>query len=194
MISILKSRNFLVYVIMSDGEGAIGKMRLDLMALGVEVDVSAAGGHVVRIERRMQMVKERARAHICGRLPFTLNELGNTYLALYCVSRINCQQSGSRPGGLSPKELFSGSRVDGTLDFGDYAVCTVSNTDNTMTSRTEDYCHATYTQQDGIIQDAFTLHRQDRYKGSIQDTVDATVSHRDTECHGSQRREENHPS
>ena len=142
MIAILKSRNFLVHVIMSDGEGAIGKMRPDLMALGIEVDVSAAGGHVARIERRIQMVKERARAHICGRLPFTLNELGNTYLALYCVSRINCQQSGSRPGGLSPRELFSGRRVDGTLDFRaafrDYAVCTVPNTDNTMTSRTED--------------------------------------------------------
>ena len=142
MISILKSRNFLVHVIMSDGEGAIGKMRLDLMALGIEVDVSAAGGHVARIERRIQMVKERTRAHICGRLPFTLTELGNTYLTLYCVSRINCQQSGTRPGGLSPRELFSGRRVDGTLDFraafGDYAVCTAPNTDNTMTSRTED--------------------------------------------------------
>lgn len=39
MISILKSRNFLVQVIMSDGEGAIGKMRVDLLALGIEVDV-----------------------------------------------------------------------------------------------------------------------------------------------------------
>ena len=142
MISILRSRNFLVHLIMSDDEGAIGKMRLDLMALRIEVDVSAAGGHVVRIERRNQMVKERARAHICGRLPFTLNDLCNTYLVLYCVSRINCQQSGSRPGGLSPKELISGRRVDGTLDFraafGDYAVCTVPKTDNTMSSRTED--------------------------------------------------------
>ena len=145
MITILKFRNFLMQLIMSDGEGAIGKMRFGhrhLMALGIEVDVSAAGDHVARIERRIQMVKERARAHIWGRLPFTLTELGNTYLALYCVSRIKCQQSGSRPGGLSPRELFSGRRVDGTLDFraafGDYAVCTVPNTDNTMTSRTED--------------------------------------------------------
>ena len=142
MISVLKSRNFLVHVIMSDGEGAIGKMRVELMALGIEVDVSAAGGHVARIERRIQMVKERIRAHINGRLPFTPNELCLIYLALFCVSRINCQQSGSRPGGLSPRELFSGRRVDGNLDFraafGDYAVCTVPNTDNTMSSRTED--------------------------------------------------------
>ena len=142
MISILKSRNFLVQVIMSDGEGAIGKMRLDLLALGIEVDVSAAGGHVARIERRIQMVKERARAHLNCRIPFTPTELCLTYLALYCVSRINCQQSESRPGGLSPRELFAGRRVDGSLDFraayGDYAVCTVPNTNNTMQSRTDD--------------------------------------------------------
>ena len=75
MTSILKYRNFLVHVIMSDGEGAIGKMRVDLMALGIEVDVSAAGGHIARIVRHIQMVKQRARAHICGRLPFTPNEL-----------------------------------------------------------------------------------------------------------------------
>ena len=142
MICTLTSRNFSVRMIMSDGEGAIGKILPTLMGLGIEVDVSAAGGHVARIERRIQMVKERARAHICGRLPFTLTDLGNTMLALYCVSRINCQQSGSRPGGLSPRELFSGRRVDGTLDFraafGDYAVCTVPNTNNSMASRTED--------------------------------------------------------
>lgn len=107
---------------MCDGEGAICKIRFDLVALGIELDVSVAGGHVARIERHIQMVKERARAHICGRLPFTLTDLGNTYLILYCVSR--------------------GRRVNGNLNFravfGDYAVCTVSKTDNTMASRTED--------------------------------------------------------
>ena len=41
----------MVQLIMSDGEGAISKIRFDLMALGIEVDVSAAGGHVARIER-----------------------------------------------------------------------------------------------------------------------------------------------
>ena len=142
LISILKSRNFLVQVIISDREGAIGNMRLDLLAMGIEVDVSAAGGHVARIERRIQMVKERARAHLNGRIPFTPTELYLTYLALYCISRINCQQSGPRPGGFSPRELFFGRRVDGSLDFraahGDYAVCTVPNTNNTMLSRTDD--------------------------------------------------------
>ena len=85
MLCTLKSRNFSVRVIMSDGEGAISKIVPHLRALGIEVDISAAGGHVARIERRIQMVKERARAHICGRIPFTLTDLGNTMLVLYCV-------------------------------------------------------------------------------------------------------------
>ena len=110
----LKSRNFSVRVIMSDGEGAIGKIVPHLRGLGIEVDISAAGCHVARIERRIQMVKERARVHICGRIPFTLTDLGNTMLVLYCVSRINCQQSGSRPGGLSPDGGLMG-RLSGRL-------------------------------------------------------------------------------
>ena len=72
MICTLNSRNFLFRLIMSDGKGAIGKMTPYLMALGIKVNVSAADGHVARIERRIQMVKERARANICGRPPFTL--------------------------------------------------------------------------------------------------------------------------
>jgi Reverse transcriptase (RNA-dependent DNA polymerase) len=142
IIALLSSRNFKVKLIMSDGEGAIGKLRPYLNSIGVEVDVSGAGGHVARIERRIQMVKERMRSHMCGRIPFTLNILGIAMLVLYCVSRINFQHSGSRPGGLTPREAFSGQRVDGARDFraafGDYAVCTVPSTDNSMSSRTED--------------------------------------------------------
>ena len=61
---------------------------------------------------------------------------------LFCVSRINFQVSQSRNGGASPRELFSGRKVDGGLDFragyGDYAQCTVANTDNSMAARTDD--------------------------------------------------------
>ena len=52
------------------------------------------------------------------------------------------QVSHSRTGGASPRELFPGRGVDGALDFragyGDYAQCTVANTDNTIAARTED--------------------------------------------------------
>ena len=127
---------------MSDGEGAVGKLKPYLNTLGIEVDISGAGGHVSRVERRIQVIKERVRAHICGRLPFTLTLMGLSMLILYCASRLNYQHSGTRPGGLSPREAFSGQRVDGSRDFrvafGDYVQSTTPNTNNTMTSRTDD--------------------------------------------------------
>ena len=88
------------------------------------------------------MIKERIRCHIGGRLPFALTIHGLAMLALYCISRIKYQHSGSRPGGTTPRETFSGQRVAGTWDFrvafGDYCQCTVANTDNSMNPRTED--------------------------------------------------------
>ena len=44
MIRTLASRNFSVRVIMSDGEGAIGNIVPNLMAAGIEVYISGAGG------------------------------------------------------------------------------------------------------------------------------------------------------
>ena len=76
------------------------------------------------------------------KLPYTLTNLGIAMLVLFCVSRINFQPSNSRSDGTSPRELFSGRRVDAKVDFragyGEYVQCTVPNTDNTMTARTED--------------------------------------------------------
>jgi hypothetical protein len=142
IIGTLRSRGFDVTVLMSDGEAAIGKLKPYLLALGIEIDISGAGGHVARVERKIQMIKERVRCHMTGRLPLT--GLGISMLILFCVSRLNFQHSGSREG-LCPREAFSGRRVDGNTDFkngfGDYALCTVPNTDNRMGSRVVD-CYA----------------------------------------------------
>jgi hypothetical protein len=46
IISTLASRNFLVKVIMSDGEGGVGSVAGELKQMGIEVDISGAGGHV----------------------------------------------------------------------------------------------------------------------------------------------------
>ena len=140
-VSTLRSRSFLVTLIMTDGEGAIGAVATELRQLGIELDVSGAGGHVSRIERRIRMIKERVRAHIAHKLPYTLTTLGIA-MVLFCVSRINFQALRSRDGGPCPRELFSGMRVDRGKDFrvayGDYVQCTVANTDNSMSARTED--------------------------------------------------------
>lgn len=141
-VATLASRNFVTRLIMSDGEGAIGKIKGDLNMLGMEVDISGAGGHVARIERKIQTVKERIRAYISHELPFTLTSLGVAMLVLFCVSRLNYQVSGVGGYTESPRVLFSGRQTNRKTDFragfGEYAQCTVANTDSSMDARTED--------------------------------------------------------
>ena len=141
-ISTLASRNFVTRLIMCDGEGAIGAIKDDLNLLGIEVDVSGAGGHVARIKRKIRTVKERVRALMSQELPYSLTALGIAMLVLFCVSRINYQTPDSRHGEESPRAAFTGRQIDAALDyrigFGEDAQCTVANTNNTMAARTED--------------------------------------------------------
>ena len=140
-LGVLQSQGFEAKLIMSDGEGAVSKLKTELNLLGVEVDVSGAGGHVARVERRIQVVKERMRTHI-HHLPFALSLLALSMLALYCVSRLNYEPSSTRDWGASPRELFLGRKADAKRDFrcafGDYVQSTVPETDNSMKARTED--------------------------------------------------------
>ena len=140
-LGVLQSQGFEAKLIMSDGEGAVAKLKTELNLLGVEVDISGAGGHVARVERRIQVVKERMRTHI-HHLPFALSLLALSMLALYCVSRLNYEPSSTRDWGASPRELFLGRKADAKRDFrcafGDYVQSTVAETDNSMKARTED--------------------------------------------------------
>ena len=141
-MGVLASQNFRTSVIMSDGEGAVISLVDELGKLGVEVDISGAGGHVARIERKIRIVKERVRCHVAYHLPFVLSTVGIAMLVLYCISRLNYEPTGLREWGPSPREAFIGRKPDGKRDFrcsfGDYAQCTVTNTDASMESRTED--------------------------------------------------------
>ena len=141
-IGVLASQNFRASVIMSDGESAVVSLVDELGKLGVEVDISGAGGHVARIERKIRLVKERVRSHVAYHLPFTLSTVGIAMCVLYCISRLNYEPAGLREWGPSPREAFIGRKPDGKRDFrcsfGDYAQCTVTNTDSGMESRTED--------------------------------------------------------
>ena len=51
-IAVLAVQNFRTSIIMSDGEGAVKSLIDELGRLGVEVDVSGAGGHVARIKKK----------------------------------------------------------------------------------------------------------------------------------------------
>ena len=135
---VLASQNFQAPLLMSDGEGAVGKLVTELNLLGVEVDISGAGGHVPRVERRIQLVKERVRAY-SHYLPFTMPLLVLSMCVLYVVSRLNYMPRG---GGASSREFFLGRKPDAKRDFrcafGEYVMSTVPNTDSSMNSRTED--------------------------------------------------------
>ena len=102
---ILASQNFKTPLLMVDGEGSISKIISELNSIGMEVDVSGAGGHVKRVERRIQVVKERVRTHT-HYLPYTLPLIALSMCVLYCVSRPNYQPTHVRDGGVSPRETF----------------------------------------------------------------------------------------
>ena len=141
-VTTLASQNFKTKMIMSDGERGVTSLIPQLEAMGIEVDISGAGGHVARVERRIRVIKERLRSHVAYHLPFTLSSMGIAMCILYCVSRLNYEPYGVREWGPSPREAFIGRKVDGKKDFrcsfGDYAQCTVPTTDSTMKGRTED--------------------------------------------------------
>jgi hypothetical protein len=53
MVRTMLGQGFSVSTIFSDGEGVIEELKTNLNMLGIELDVSGAGGHVARIERKM---------------------------------------------------------------------------------------------------------------------------------------------
>ena len=141
-VTTLASQNFKTKIIMSDGERGVTSLIPELEAKGIEMDISGAGGHVARVERRIRVIKERLRSHVAYHLPFTLSSMGIAMCILYCVSRLNFEPAGVREWGPSPREAFIGRKADGKKDFrcsfGDYAQCTVPTTDSTMKGRTDD--------------------------------------------------------
>ena len=104
-------------MIMSDGEGAVTSFVDESGKVGVEVDVSGAGSHVARIERRIRVIKERVRAHVAYHLPFTLSTVGIAMCVMYCVSRLHYEPAGLREWGPSPREAFIGRKPDGKRDI-----------------------------------------------------------------------------
>ena len=70
-VNTAKSRDFDCVQLRTDGEGALGAMRDELSGLGIVLDTSGPGQHVPVIERKIQLVKERVRAHV-NNLPYVM--------------------------------------------------------------------------------------------------------------------------
>lgn len=134
------SRKFTVVSLNTDGEGAVHVVGKELGAKGVTLNPTGAGAHVGPVERKIQEIKERARAIITTlsfKLPLTLI----AWLMLFAVSRINLLPHKNSPVGLSPAEVFKGRKIDANIDlrcaFGDYCEVFDPTSDNTLKSRTQ---------------------------------------------------------
>ena len=93
-ITTLVSQNFKTKIIMSDGERGVTSLIPELEAIGIEMDISGAGGHVSRVERRIRVIKERLRSQLAYHLPCTLSSMGIAMCILYCISRLNYEPYG----------------------------------------------------------------------------------------------------
>ena len=116
-------RGFTVKSVCSDGEGGLIILKSKLQALGIKYNPNGPGKHVPIIERRIRVIKERLRA-LMSVLPFKLPKALLSYALRYCIGCINMQPSSLRQDAISPREAFTGIKVDAKRDlrvsFGDY--------------------------------------------------------------------------
>ena len=127
-INTAKSRDFDCVLLRTDGESAIALMKDELGGLGVVVDTCGPGQHVPVIERKIQDVKTRVRAHV-NTLPYVMTKLLLTMCVLFCISRLNMQPSRTSTSSISPVEQFTGRKIDAAKDlrvqFGERQECNI---------------------------------------------------------------------
>jgi hypothetical protein len=139
-LDMYKSRSFTVVAIKTDNEGSIVSLTTDLNARGITVNTVGAGSHVPVVERKIQEVKERARA-ILHSLPYNLGLSLMVYLIMFVTSRINLMPHRAGLLNISPSEAFRGRKIDYKRDlrlgFGEYCEVFDPRSDNTMRARTQ---------------------------------------------------------
>ncbi len=112
-----------VHAIISDGEGAIIKIRPQLMEKGITVNISGAGSHAPVVERRIRVIKERVRG-ILSTLPYALPQSLFKYLVAFAVSRLNLAPANTIVSNITPRQWITGARPDFKRDvriaFGEY--------------------------------------------------------------------------
>jgi hypothetical protein len=98
---------------------------------------------VPQIERKIRQVKERVRSHISV-LPYNLTMQLTVGLVQFCTQSINVLPQSTREHKISPKELFTGKKInyhnDLKITFGEYVQINEDNiiSKNSMKERTAD--------------------------------------------------------
>ena len=136
------AQGFSVKTLIFDGEGAVAAIAGDLADQGIKLEPVPPGAHVGVCERKNRVIQDRYRAVKNG-LWFVLPLILVRWLVYYCVSRINMLPSHQHFDLTSPKENFTGKKVDFKRDlrlsFGDYVhVHEDRAITNTSKARTEE--------------------------------------------------------
>ena len=130
-----------VYSAHCDGESAIASNYIEgkMGTSGIQLDTTAAGDAVARVERKIRVIKERMRG-VINTLPYMLALFLIDWLVQYCVYRINGEILSDGLDNNSPNERLFGRSIDAKSDlkhaFGDYVQVAEGETDNSMTERT----------------------------------------------------------
>lgn len=135
-----KSRDFDIQALHSDGEGAIHSMIPELHSHGITVVSAGPGAHVPVAERYIQTIKGQVRSFEYS-LSYVMTRTILFFYALFCTAAMNQVIPTNHDLRVSPHEQFTGRKLNMATDlrfgFGDYVQATVTNTDNTMKTRTE---------------------------------------------------------
>jgi hypothetical protein len=138
-----RKAGYIVKVIKSDGERGIDALSTYYAEKQIHVNCSSANQHVPVIERKIRQIKERIRAHLTT-LPFRVCRFLLIKLVEYCAQSINNVPQTIAEHALTPRELFTGKKLNYNLDlrleFGAYVQIPNDNNHqkNSMEERTID--------------------------------------------------------
>jgi hypothetical protein len=123
-ISTANGRGFDTKFIRTDGDGAIGALKIDLERdQKLVVDTTGSGTHVEDLERMSQTLKKRVRCHFHD-LPFIMSKMMPMKNVVFCARGVNLVASSTSADKTSPFEQFIGRKLDAKIDlriaFGDY--------------------------------------------------------------------------
>jgi len=146
-IATAASKGFDVLEIHTDGEKSIAAMKKELQEIGIEIEPSGPGQHIPQVERLIQTIKKRVRAHRHD-LPFTMGKVLTEKCVLFCMSRWNMIASANSLDNTSPLEQFTGRKLDAKIDFrvafGDYVQATNPEKTNGVNDPNTHGCIAVY--------------------------------------------------
>ena len=139
----MRKQGFKTDIIRSDGEAGVitdKETNIQLLKLGITVDACGPGEAIPRVERKIRVIKERARC-LCSALPYKLSSKIEDSAILWATSRVNLQVTVNSEDIMSPREKVYGMKIDVRIDgkhgFGDYVQLVNPTTDNTInTERT----------------------------------------------------------